>query len=755
MNNFNDIDFDLVKEEVAKYAFIDEAKNRIINEEVNYNPLVIKKKLLETKEAINLLNNGFILNFDGIIDIKEILDKSKKNIILTTSELSNVLVFHNHAERIQNIVKNIDKELSIKDYVESIILDKNMYQRLDAAIDAYGNLKNTASKKLADILASIDRNDKQIYNEAHEFINQYKGSLQEDSLYMRNNRITFLVKNSDKNKYQGYHYGTSASGQATYVEPGKFVEYNNKKLALEDEKEEEIKRILKELSELVSYNADYYANNYESIVCLNIIFAKANYGFSNHAIIPEINNENYDLVIKDVCHPLIDKNTVISNTYRLIEPYKGIVISGTNTGGKTVGLKTIGLTLLMTYIGIPIIAESALIPLYKSIYLDIDDKQSVLNSLSTFSAHISNINYILNNADNKTLILIDELISGTDPKEAQAISLAILEEIEKINAYFVITTHYDEIKNYAYKKENIMLSAVGFDLEKLIPTYKYYENTVGISNAIDIASRYFDNPDIISNANNYLKIQSKKEDELMNRLSNEISEYEKRNDELSKVLNDNNLLNEELNSKLSSFENDKKVLKDKYLKELNDYISDIKEKAENVLKEIKETKNNKEIVKIKELINEDYVDEPVTFDVGDNCKVGTGDQIGEIIDIKGNNVKVVINGLIVNTKLNNLTKMPKQIKKIKYQEHISSNKNVAKEINLIGNRVEESLPLIDHFLDNALMNGVKTVKIIHGVGTGKLRSGIREHLKKNKFIKTFKDGDVYDGLSAVTIVEFK
>lgn len=752
MSNYNSIDLYELKKIISEYAYINEAKEYILDEEVDFNPLVIKNKLKLTKEALNLLINNFNCSFDGIENIDDILDKASKDCILSPLELSKVLVFSSHVRRIKDLFNKINEELSIKDFTDSLFVDNGMENEISKAVDPFGNFKDDASPKLKDINREIEKSEKNLYSQAHSFINLHKSALQEESLFIRNNRISFLVKNSDKNKFQGYQYGSSASGLSTYVEPSQFVELNNHRLALEEEKEEEIKTILRNLTYVVSINSESYKNNFSSLIQLNVVFAKAQFGFNKHGVIPTISDNN-ELHLNNVDHPLIDFKRVISNTYNLSNNYRGIVISGTNTGGKTIGLKTIGLSVIMAYLGIPVLCEKAEIPLFNNIYIDIDDNQSIANSLSTFSAHISNINNILNNANSKSLILIDELISGTDPKEAQAISLAILDRIEQLGSRFVITTHYDDIIKYSYNNPNILLSSVGFDITNLKPTYKYIEDSVGSSNALDIASRYFTDSKIIDKAREFLIKNKTNEDDLIKRLSDSVSQNEILKEELDNKVKQYESLVNEYNTKINAFEDEKTKLKNDYKEKLNDSIEELVLKAQNIIDNINK-ENAKQSLKNIENIKENIVKEKVTFEIGDNVKVGDGEQIGTIISIDNDKVEVNIRGMNIKTKLSNLTKMPK-VKTKQQKGDRKALKSVPKELNLVGERVEEGLEKLEVYLDDAFGASYTTVKIIHGIGTGQLRGAIRDKLKRLKYVKSFNNGDFYDGGSAVTIVEFK
>ena len=755
MNSYNNLDLDIIKNTIGEYTPILEAKEYINDEEVVFNPLLIRKKLQETSEALKLLNENNDISFDGIYNCNDLLIKADKGFLLNGIELRNLLVFHNHCERIVKIFNKLEGEMSIRDYTDSINLNNRVFDKVSQCIDNSGEVKDDASDRLAELNRQITSAETDLYNRAHRFIDKHGTSLQEPSFYIRNDRLTFLIKNSDKNKYQGYTYGSSASGLAYYVEPASFIEANNHLLDLKGEKTDEVERILRELSYLIASIAEDYSLNFDSLLKLSVIFAKARYGFYKQGICASLNDTKY-FAFKDLCHPLIDPKKVVSNSYRLYPPYQGIVISGSNTGGKTVSLKAIGLSILMSYLGIPIIASDASLPLYDQIYVDIDDNQSIQDSLSTFSAHISNINHILNNADEKSLILIDELISGTDPKEAQAISLAILDKIKQLCSIFIITTHFDDIKNYSYNDPEILLSSVGFNMDTLTPTYRYLEDSIGSSNAIEIASRYFDDQAIIESAKRYINLNRTKEEELLEKLSRQIEENETIKEDLNSEKQKFDYLKNEYDQKIKSFEEEKNKLKDKYLKELNEYIEEIKYQAEEKLEKLNEKDSDEVIREFDSFKQEKEVkkEEKVEFKVNDNVRIKDNEQIGVISEINKDTAIVDVRGLRVKTKLKDLILMPK-IKKQETKVVAKAYKRIPSELNIVGERVEDGLVMMEEYLDKANAAHMSNVKIIHGIGTGTLRSAIRSRLKKLSYVKEFKDGDYYDGGSAVTMVEFK
>jgi len=335
MTDYNNLDLHVIKEKIGEFASIAEAKSFILNEEVSFNPLKIRKNVKETAEFFELLNKNETFSFDGIYNVDSLLEKADKNIMLSGLELKNILVFHNHCNRIKRQFQKYDPELSVRDYSDSLNINEDIFRQIENCIDNSGEVKDDASDRLKSINRELEACEKDLYNRAHSFIDRHMSSLQETSIYLRNERITFLIKSSDKNKYQGYTYGSSSSGLAYYVEPQSFIDGNNRKISLMHDREDEIVRILQHLSYLVASISQQYSYNFECLLNLCVIYAKARYGYNCNGIIGELCEGEY-FSFSDLCHPLIDQKKVVSNSYRLYPPYRGIVISGSNTGGKTV-----------------------------------------------------------------------------------------------------------------------------------------------------------------------------------------------------------------------------------------------------------------------------------------------------------------------------------------------------------------------------------------------------------------------------------
>ena len=754
-NNYHSLEFDAVLEKIAFYCGMDSSPERLQNEEVPFNPLLIERNLALTSEAMAILEEGKEVSFEGINDVRELLQRASKGDTLTAYELNQCLVFHRHCDRLKKSFKENHSEY-LNDYFQTLVLDKN-YREIEKMLDLNGKIRKDASEKLSRLYNAGYEINKRISEEAREFIKEHRSSLQEENSFTRNDRVTFLLKNADKNKYKGYRYGESSSGQAAYVEPEQFIELNNARNDNSIAVEEEIRRLLRMASRIVSGSADMYLTNYDSLSTLDLIFAKAKFGHSHKGILPEFDRDG-ELYLEYIAHPLIDPRKVVRNTYHFGHDISGIVISGSNTGGKTVSLKLIGLSVLMTYAGIPLIAEKAVIPLYDQVYADLEDDQSISNALSSFSAHLSKIRYYLENATSNSLVLIDEIGTGTDPKEAEALSLAILERFLERKIPFVLTTHYEEIKKFAYRNEDILLSAVGFDREKLVPTYRYYENTLGESNALKIAGKYLQDEDLLKRAEYYLESNRSEEEKALSEIKQNLAAAKENEERTAALLKEAEQAKQKHEEELRRFEETQEARKKEASQELDAYLEAKKEEAQQLIEEIRKSELRSDQLKKKteqfEKINTLEVKEKVEpIRVGDRVRIGDGERVGTVISLEKGRAKVDLKGLSIDVKQKELTRLPPLAKKKPYTER-ALKKRVSAELNLVGMRVEEALPILEKYLDDAFGSKRSSVKIIHGIGTMALRNACRNYLKKCGFVNAFHDGDYYDGGGAVTIVEF-
>ena len=748
------LELDLVLDKVSDFASFDLAKEAIRHEEVDFNPLAIKRKLSLSKEAQAIILSHGRIDLSDVKDISSLLATLDKGLSLTSLELLMILEHNAQIKRVKRFFKDLEEVDDLEDFLSDLYFDDGIMNIITLSIDPNGKIKDEASPKLKELRHTYAINEKRLGDASQEFLRKHSNSLQEGVVYNRHDRACFLIKNADKNKFEGFFHGESASGLATYVEPKVLIDLNNQKNELILKMQDEEERILLELSLKVAQKANLFKNNLESLTELEKALAKADYGIQNNGVLAAIGSK---LSLEEIAHPLIDPSKVVSNSYHLGEGIHGIVISGSNTGGKTVSMKTIALAVLLSYLGIPLLAKEAIIPIYSKVLVDIDDVQSLVDSLSTFSSRLVKLKTILNSIDDKSLVLIDEIASGTDPKEGEALALAILDELKKSGAYFVITTHFSRLKEYALTDQNLLIASQSFDLKNMKPTYEYLENVLGYSNALDIASNYLENEEVINRARQYYEENANEAQRALKSLELKELEIKDKELEVEALKVEVSTLKKELEERLKELEDSKAELLKQAQEEYMRYVNKQKARLGNLIKKAQD--NAKELEKIeKELVIEEDVPikEVHEFKVGDKAKIISTSQVGEIISIKKGEARLNVGGLTLSTATKDLEYVasykPAKIKKL-HEER--SFKRAEKELKLIGLHVNEALELLDAYLTKAYGANMKQVKIVHGIGTLALKKAVISHLKQSKLVKSFKDADHYDGGAGATVVELK
>lgn len=754
MNNYHNLELDIVQKKVAGLATFAMAKDFITNERVDYNPLVIKRNIKLTAEALEYLKNNQRFGFADITDIRPLLKNLDIDLTLTAKEISLILDHNIQIKRISKALGESFIDAEINDFIVSLQYDQSLIDTIQRFIDQNGEIRFDATEKLKVLNNKLTALETDISIRAQQFLRDNSNSLQEAVIYQREGRVCFLIKNNDKNKYDGLSHGLSASGLAAYVEPKTFVDLNNKLSEIKSDILKEKQRILQLLSMECQKDSDIFMSNLESLMYLDAVFAKASFGSENFGVMATIGD---NLILNNIAHPLIDNTSVIKNSYHIIDPIHGIVITGSNTGGKTVSLKVIALSVLMTYLGIPLIADSASIPLYDHVLADIDDGQSIVDSLSTFSARLVSLKKILHTMTDRSLVLIDEIASGTDPKEGEALALAIIDRLESVHTTFVITTHFSKIKEFSLDKKDILLASQQFDTEKMVPTYRYLENTFGNSNALEIALKYLNDETLIQKAQDFLKLNQSEEERLLKELEIKQEQVAKREAELNKRVQDFEEKKARLQESITQFELQKDELFKKAKIKADNYLERQKEKIRKIIAASSaQGSKKKDVLKELDDLQKEFVQLPEKkeFKVGDGVKILSTSQVGKITDIKKDAVSVDVHGVIIKTVIANLesSELPKTVKK---QHKDRSFKRVSSELLLVGMRTNEAIETLSKYLDEAYGSGMSQVKIIHGTGTGALKEAVWTYLKKQKFIKDFHYGDAYDGGSNVTIVELK
>ncbi len=739
--------------------------------------------LNETKQADTLLHQKGIPPFYETEELEKYIKVLESNQTLSIKGLLNFAVLLKMCRELKEYFYD-DSSVTFE-YLEKYFsflysnpsIEKNIFDKI---ID-----ENTVADNASSKLASLRRNRKNFEQEVKDKLNRFIHSstyakyIMEPIVTIRNNRYVIPVKEEYRSYIKGFIHDTSSSGSTLYIEPTSIFELNNKINHIKIEEDIEIERILQILSSSLYEYVDQLKNNLALIASIDLIFAKANFGIDSFGIIPVLNNNKYIDLYK-AKHPLIDKDKVVPIDISLGKSYVSLLITGPNTGGKTVALKTVGLLLLMAYSGIPIpCSESSSISVFSHIFADIGDEQSIQESLSTFSAHIKNIVEITNITDNNSLVLLDELGSGTDPLEGAALAISILSYLKDIGSIVCCTTHYQELKEYALITDGFENASFEFDIENLKPTYKLLVGIPGKSNAFAISKRLGLNEQILNVANSHLKDDKIPIEELLKSIYDNKLEIEKQKEETEKNLRQIELLRKSLEQKQDDvLEKRAQLLEDAKL-EARDILLSAKEEATEIIHELNSSSDIKQANNLRNKLNDKlkainsihYTEQNNSFealaesDVKDGLNVyiaslgSNGYIVGNKIN-KSNEVQVQVGNMKMNIKLSDLRKSLTNSVKVKESGKVTTNKEskaktVSPEINVIGQNVDEAIYVIDKYLDNCASANISPVRIVHGKGTGKLREGIHSFLKKNLHVKSFRIGTFGEGEMGVTVVEIK
>lgn len=739
--------------------------------------------LNETKQADTLLHQKGIPPFYETEELEKYIKVLESNQTLSIKGLLNFAVLLKMCRELKEYFYD-DSSVTFE-YLEKYFsflysnpsIEKNIFDKI---ID-----ENTVADNASSKLASLRRNRKNFEQEVKDKLNgfihssTYAKYIMEPIVTIRNNRYVIPVKEEYRSYIKGFIHDTSSSGSTLYIEPTSIFELNNKINHIKIEEDIEIERILQILSSSLYEYVDQLKNNLALIASIDLIFAKANFGIDSFGIIPVLNNNKYIDLYK-AKHPLIDKDKVVPIDISLGKSYVSLLIIGPNTGGKTVALKTVGLLLLMAYSGIPIpCSESSSISVFSHIFADIGDEQSIQESLSTFSAHIKNIVEITNITDNNSLVLLDELGSGTDPLEGAALAISILSYLKDIGSIVCCTTHYQELKEYALITDGFENASFEFDIENLKPTYKLLVGIPGKSNAFAISKRLGLNEQILNVANSHLKDDKIPIEELLKSIYDNKLEIEKQKEETEKNLRQVELLRKSLEQKQDDvLEKRAQLLEDAKL-EARDILLSAKEEATEIIHELNSSSDIKQANNLRNKLNDKlkainsihYTEQNNSFealaesDVKDGLNVyiaslgSNGYIVGNKIN-KSNEVQVQVGNMKMNIKLSDLRKSLTNSVKVKESGKVTTNKEskaktVSPEINVIGQNVDEAIYVIDKYLDNCASANISPVRIVHGKGTGKLREGIHSFLKKNPHVKSFRIGTFGEGEMGVTVVEIK
>ncbi len=736
-NTYDTLEFNQIKNKVEAFCISSLAKDKIetLQPYQDLEDLKLDQKYLD--QAMCLIYKYGRLPMGYYNDVEPLLLKANKDGTLFGEDFVQIVYLLNNVKEIINYLSDKEiKENELVNLCNQFILPKQLLKEINRCIDSSGNVLDNASKELRRIRRQILSIEANIRTKIEQVKAANKDYLSQEAISSRNNHLVLPVKAGNKNIVKGIVHAVSATGQTMFIEPEIIVSMNNQLVHARDDELREINRILTELSRMVKDNYDLLHENQELIVEIDVIFAKAGYGVQIDGVVPEVCENYSSFSLIKARHPLIDKDKVVANSIILNEPKRMLLISGSNTGGKTVVLKTAGLLSLMALCGMAVPCNQAVVPMFDQICVDLGDEQSIEQSLSTFSSHMKRLVEITNDVSEKSLVLLDEIGSGTDPKEGQSIAEAILRYLHKVNPLIVASTHYSGLKEFAKNEEYILVAAVEFDQEKMIPTYRLIEGSVGNSYAIEISSRLGLKEEIVELAYQIKENSLTDSDKLLEKLQDELTQVQLERDRLELLTNEAKNKMNRYERLINNFEKQKDELIENAKQQANQLLEDSKQEIDLVVEELKkqaelkqhvviEAKRNLDLLKHEEkkIINE----EKHAYQVGDIVKVLSANRQGEILSINKKGILTIsMSGLKLNAKPEEVIFVSKKIKPKKVKSNLKSlrkSTNQSYELNIIGKRYEEAMLLVDKFLDDALVNNYSMVRIIHGIGTGVLRNG--------------------------------
>lgn len=744
---------------------------------------LVNTLLNETKESDTLLHQKGTPPFYETDELEKYIKILKSNQTLSIKGLLNIGMLLRIARELKEYFydNSTSSFINLEKYFTLLYSNPSIEKSIFDKIIDESTIADNASKKLS----SLRRNRKNFEQEVKDKLNSYIHSstyakyIMEPIVTIRNNRYVIPVKEEYRSYIKGFVHDTSSSGSTLYIEPTSIFDLNNKINHIKIEEDLEIEKILHQLSaSLYAYTTEL-DNDLNLIANIDLIFAKAHFGIEINGITPILNNEKF-VDLHKARHPLIYKDKVVPINIGLGKDYVSLLITGPNTGGKTVALKTLGLLLLMAYSGIPIpCSEGSNICVFTYIFADIGDEQSIQESLSTFSAHMKNIVEITKRANDNSLVLLDELGSGTDPVEGAALAISILSYLKSINALVCCTTHYQELKEFALVTDGFENASFEFDIENLKPTYKLLVGIPGKSNAFAISKKLGLDEQILNVANAHLKEDKVSIEELLKNIYDNKLKVEKQVEETEKNLRQVEALRKSLEKKQDDvLEKRAKMLEDAKL-EARDILLSAKEEATEIIHklsasvDLKQANNlrNKLNDKIRNINSVHYSGQDNSFeainenDIKDGLNVyisslGTnGIILGNTVN-KSNEVQVQVGSMKMNVKLSDLRKLSGNVSTSKSTGKVTTEKSsktkvISPEINVIGQNVDEAIYIIDKYLDNCASANISPVRIVHGKGTGKLREGIHSFLKNHPHVKSFRIGTFGEGEMGVTVVEIK
>lgn len=777
--------FDQVKQLVGQYLVTAQGKEELAQLAPSADAQQISTWLAETEDALKVQRLWGGIPVPKIENIRPQMKRIEIGADLNGLELAQVgrvLVTANELKRFFEDLSDSEIEFErLYEWEKQLVTLPTLSRRLKEAVDEDGRLTDEASPELRVIRQNIRRSERTIRETLDSLVRGGNAKYLSDTIVtMRNERYVIPVKQEYRGVFGGVVHDQSSSGQTLFIEPKQVVDQNNRLRQHQIAERTEIERILAELSaELAPYQREILHNAYV-IGMMDFMNAKARFGKELQAIVPAINTDNH-VVFKQARHPLIDQEKVVPNDIAIGEDYQAVVITGPNTGGKTITLKTLGLLQIMGQSGLPILVdEESQMGIFQEIFADIGDEQSIEQSLSTFSSHMTTIVDVLKKVDHTSLVLFDELGAGTDPQEGAALAIAILDELGARSAYVMATTHYPELKVYGYNRANTINASMEFDVDTLSPTYRLLIGVPGRSNAFEISKRLGLDTQIIEQAKQIMDGESQDLNEMIADLENRRKMTETEYLEMRHYVEEAERLQKELKQAYNFFFEEREAELAKARKKANQIVEEAKEESEKIISDIRNMQlssgqshvKEHELIaartKLSDLHQEEHLQKnkvlqkakaAKTLKVGDEVLVTSYGQRGTLIKKMGQSQWQVQLGILKMTlpesDLQPAAPVKEPVQRVVHTVRSAESSHVPNQLDLRGKRYEEALNEVDQYLDAAILAGYPQVTIVHGKGTGALRQGITEYLKNHRSVKSFEFAPANQGGNGATIVKFK
>lgn len=780
------LEYNRIIKQLSDLAITAPAKEQALTLMPSSNFDEVKKSIDQTRVLSNILRVKGPMPITDFKDVRASLKRLKVKANLNGEELGNIFLILSLAKDVSQFTADLEeREIDtrpIEKTLKNLAIPEDLFKKLNQAIEYDGTVKDTASSKLMQLRHDIQSNETDIKNHMNDYISgKHTQYLSENIVTIRDGRYVLPVKQEYKNKFGGVVHDQSASGQTLFVEPQAVLVLNNRQQNLMAQERQEINRILIELSELAGMYQKEIKNNADALTQLDFLSAKSKLAKAMKATEPVL-NQDHVIKLRKARHPLIDPKKVVPNNIELGTSFDTMLITGPNTGGKTITLKTLGLLQLMAQAGLFITAEEgSQLTVFNEIYADIGDEQSIEQSLSTFSSHMDQIIKIMKNVTEDDLVLIDELGAGTDPEEGASLAIAILDDLRGAQAKIAITTHYPELKLYGYNRARTTNASMEFDLKKLAPTYRLRIGIPGQSNAFAIAHQLGMNETVVDKARSLMNDEDSDINKMIERLTEQTKAAEQLHETLKQNVDQSIILKHQLQNGLDWYNQQVQKQLEKAQEKADEMLAKKRQKADKIINDLEEQRRAGGQVRTNKVIeakgalnklereNQNLAQNKVLqrekrrhdVSVGDTVKVLSYGQQGVITKkLADHEFEVQIGILKVKVTDRDVEKISTQAAPKKAERAVRSSRGLrstraSSELDLRGQRYEEALTNLDRYIDSSLLAGLNTVTIIHGIGTGAIRNGVQQYLKRNRHVKSYSYAPANQGGTGATIVQLQ